>query len=117
MDSITHGLCGLTCEALSRALIERLAYGDQPLLLRGPVAAAGNGAVDHQIVAVDEAGLIAGEKQRGIRDVIGEAGALNRLRGLVHLAHHVGGLFRGLGRQAERLADDTGSDRTRAKSN
>ena len=41
-------------------LIERLAQRDIALLLRGPVAAAGDGAVDHQIVAVDEARLVAG---------------------------------------------------------
>src|SRR5665213_2716954 len=68
------------------ALIERLAQRDVALLLSGPVAAAGDGTVDHQIVAVDETGFVAGEKYRGVRDVLGQPGAQNRLRGLVDFA-------------------------------
>jgi len=99
--------------ASPRAVIERLAQGDIALLLCGPVAAAGNGAVDHQIVPVDEAGFVAGEKHRGMRDVLGQAGARDRLRGLVDLARHVGGLLRGLDREAERLAENAGGDQAR----
>src|SRR3954454_10737247 len=39
---------------LLRALIERLLQCHIALLLLAPVAAAGHGAVDHQVVAVDE---------------------------------------------------------------
>src|SRR5436190_23572696 len=49
----------------SRPLIERLAQGDVALLLLGPVAAAGDGAVDHEIMAIDEAGLVAGQEHCG----------------------------------------------------
>src|ERR1700733_4964853 len=94
----SHRCCRRTCAikgaASSGALIERLAQGDIALLLRGPVAAAGDGAVDHQIVAVDETGFVAGEKHRGVSNVLGQPGARNRLRGFVDLAHHVGRLLR-----------------------
>jgi hypothetical protein len=65
------------------------------------------------IVAVDEAGFVAGEKHRGVSDIFRQPGARNRLRGLEGLAHRVGGFFRGLDRQAERLAENAGGDRTR----
>src|SRR6266436_6012053 len=98
---------------LPRALIERLAHGDIALLLRGPVAAAGDGAIDHQIVPVDETGFVAGEKHRGIGDVFGQPGALDRLCGLVDLAHHIGRLLRRLYGKTQRLAEDAGGDRAR----
>src|SRR6266849_7412624 len=106
-------LDGYTQIWLPRALIERLAHGDIALLLRGPVAAAGDGAIDHQIVPVDETGFVAGEKHRGIGDVVGQPGALDRLCGLVDLAHHIGRLLRRLDRKTQRLAQDAGGDRAR----
>src|SRR6185437_2683420 len=75
---------------LSGALIERLAERDIALLLLSPVAAAGDGDVDPQIVAVDEAGFVTGEKHRSLRDILGQSGARYRLRDLVDLAHHIG---------------------------
>src|ERR1700744_4000381 len=82
--------CRRTCAACdaasSGALIECLAPGDIALLVCGPVAAAGDGAVDHQIVAIDETGFVAGEKHRGVRDILGQSGARDRLGGLVDLA-------------------------------
>src|SRR3979411_2483948 len=84
----------LPFEKSPRALIEGLAHGDIALLLRRPVAAAGNGAIDHQIVAIDEAGLVAGEKHRGMGDIFRQPGARDRLRGLVDLARQVGGFLR-----------------------
>src|SRR6266481_1422800 len=96
--------------SLARALIERLAHGDITLLLLGPVAAAGNGSIDHQIVPVDETGFVAGEKYRGVSDVFGQPGALDRLRGLVDFAHHIGRLLRRLYGKTQRLAEDTGGD-------
>src|SRR5438874_13238968 len=71
-----------------RPLIERLAQGHVTLLLLAPVAAAGHGAVDDEVMAVDEAGFVAGQEHRGMGDVIREAGARDRLRGLVDLTHH-----------------------------
>src|SRR6266481_5151637 len=96
---------------LPRTLIECLAQRDVALLLLTPVAAAGNGAVDDEIVPVDEGGFVAGEEYRGEGDVIRQPGARDRLRGLVDLAHHVGGFLSGLDRQAERLAENAGRDR------
>src|SRR6266849_10165375 len=106
-------LDGYTQIWLPRALVERLAHGDIALLLRGPVAAAGDGAIDHQIVPVDETGFVAGEKHRGVGDVFGQPGPRYRLRGLVDLAHHIGRFLRRLDRQAERLAENAGGDRAR----
>src|ERR1700737_2472260 len=98
---------------LPRALIERLAQRDIALLLLRPVAAAGDGAIDHQIMPVDKTRFVAGEKHRGMGDVFRQPGARDRLRGLVDLAHHIGGLLRGLDRQAECLAENAGGDRAR----
>src|SRR5204863_4704588 len=84
-------------------LFKRLAQGGQPLLLLAPIAAAGDGTVDHQVVAVDEAGFVAGEKYRGMGDIVGQARARYGLLGLVDLAHRRRRLLRGLGRKAERL--------------
>src|SRR5438105_15721707 len=81
-------------------LIERLAQRDIALLLLRPVAAAGDGAVDHQIVAVDETRLMASEKHRSLRDIVRQTGARNWLRGLVDLAHHLRCLLRRLDREA-----------------
>src|SRR5260221_14219435 len=65
------------------SLIERLAQRDIALLLLGPVAAAGNGAIDDEIVAVDEGRLVAGQEYRGVRDILRQTGARDRLPGLV----------------------------------
>src|SRR6267378_1584181 len=65
---------------LPRALIERLAQRYIALLLLGPVATAGDGAVHHQIMPIDKAGFVAGEKHRGVRDIFRQAGARYRLR-------------------------------------
>src|SRR5579871_2451315 len=81
-------------------LVECLAQGDIALLLSGPVAAAGDRAVDHEIVPVDEGRLVAGQKHRRMRDIVGQAGAGDRLRTLVDLAHHVRGFLGRLHRQA-----------------
>src|SRR3954468_11099343 len=62
-------------------LIEPLAHVDVALLLLAPVAAAGDRAIDHKIVAVDEGGFVAGEKPGGVRDGLGQAGARDRLCG------------------------------------
>src|SRR5579863_10105920 len=72
-------------------LVERLPQGDIALLLRGPVTAAGDGAINDQIVSIDEARLVASEKHGRMRDVLGQAGAGDRLGALIDLAHHVGG--------------------------
>src|SRR5260370_14594324 len=98
---------------LSRALIERLAQRDIALLLLRPVAAAGDGAIDHQIMPVDKTRFVAGEKHRGMGDVFLQPGSPHRLRGLVDLAHHTGGLLPCLDRQAECLADNAGAGRAR----
>src|SRR6185437_1824141 len=100
-------------ELLLGILPKSLAQRDITLLLRGPVAATGDGAVDHQLMAIDKTGFVAGKEQRGIGDVVSEAGTLDRLRGLVDSEHHIGGLLRRVDRQAERLADDPGGDRAR----
>src|ERR1700761_4527766 len=86
-------------DPLFLALIECLAQRSEALLLRRPVAAAGDGAVDHQIVAIDEAGFVTGEKPRGVRDILGQSGARDRLRGLVDLPHHVGRFLCGFNRE------------------
>src|SRR4051794_32143935 len=88
-------------------IVQRLADGGEALLLRGPVAAAGDGAVDYQIVAVDKTGFVAGEEHRRVRDVFRQSGALDRLRGLVDFAHHIRGLLGRLDGQAQRLAENT----------
>src|SRR5262249_20468234 len=87
---------------LTRVLVERLAYRAEALLLLAPVAAAGHGAVDHQIMAIDETRLVAGEEYRGMRDVVGQAGARNWLRGFEDFAHHRGGVGRPRGRAPPR---------------
>src|SRR5437868_15539550 len=92
---------------------QRPAYRGEALLLRGPVAAAGDGAVDHQIMAVDEGGFVAGEKYRGVRNILRQSGARDRLRGPENLAHGLRRLLRGLDRQAQRLAENTGGDHAR----
>jgi hypothetical protein len=51
------------------SLIERFAQRDIALLLLGPVAAAGDGAIDDEIVAVDEGRFVAGEEHCGMRDI------------------------------------------------
>src|SRR5438445_13800816 len=88
------------------ALIECLAQRNIALLLLRPVAAAGDGAIDHEIVAVDEARLVASEKYRGLRDILRQPGARDRLRGLVDLAHHVRRFLRRLASTAKRLAEN-----------
>src|SRR5262252_2156786 len=97
----------------ARVLVERPAQGDITLLLLRPVATAGDGAVDHEIMAVDEGRLVAGEKYRGMRDILGQAGARNRLRRFVDAVHQFGRLLRGLGRQSQRLAENAGGDHAR----
>src|SRR4051794_36182655 len=92
-------------------LIERIAQGRQALLLLAPVAAAGHGAVDDEVVAVDEARLVARQEHRSVSDVIGDAGARDRLCRLVDIAHHRRRLFGGFCRQTEGLAEDAGRDR------
>src|SRR5215831_18452791 len=96
-----------------RLLTESLAQRDIALLLLAPVAATGDGAVHHQIVTVDEAGLVTGQKYRGVGDVLGQAGARDRLCGLVDLAHQRRRLFGRIDRQAQRLADNACRDRAR----
>ena len=56
----------------SRLLIERLAQCDVTLLLLGPVAAAGDRAIDHEIMAVDERRFVAGQEHCGLSDVVGK---------------------------------------------
>src|ERR1700704_5261179 len=106
-------LSGPPYERLPLALLERLAQSSKALLLRRPVAAAGDGAIDHQIVAVDKTGFVAGEKHRGPGDIFGQPGALDRLRGLGDLAHQGRRLLRLLDRQTERLAENAGRDHAR----
>src|ERR1700694_584774 len=57
-------------------LIQNLAQRDIALLLLGPVASAGDGAVNHEVVSVDEGGFVAGEKHRGASDILGQPGTL-----------------------------------------
>src|SRR3954463_4814863 len=89
------------------------AYRGEAVVLRGPVAAAGDGAVDHQIVAVDEGRFVAGEKYRGVRNVVRQPGARDRLPGAKDFAHGVRLVLRRLDRQAERLAENAGGDHAR----
>src|SRR3984957_14158361 len=112
-EPLSVSLRGRTFRHSSRILIECLAQGDIALLLRGPVAAAGNGAVHYQIVPVDEARFVAGKKHRGMGDVLGQPGARNRLRGLVGFAHHIECFLRRLDRETECLAADAGGDHAR----
>src|ERR1700722_12818329 len=100
----------LPLSALPLGLIERLAQGHIALLLRRPVAAAGDSAIDHEIVPIDEARLVAGEEHRRMRDVFGQTGAGDRLRALVDLAHDGWGFLGRFNRQPQRLAEDAGSD-------
>src|SRR5215216_231669 len=95
---------------LPRPLIERLAQRDIALLLLRPVAAASDGAVDYKIVAVNEGGLVAGKEHCGISDVLGQASAWDRLRGLVGLAHHGRRLLRCIDRKPKGLGKDAGGD-------
>src|SRR5262249_25637560 len=61
----------MTAEASSRPLLEGLAQRDVALLLLRPVAAAGDGAVDDEVMAVDERGFVAGQEHGGMRNVVG----------------------------------------------
>src|SRR5215469_15738674 len=96
-DSRAKRVANVKSAALVCVLIERLAQGDIALLLLGPVATAGDGSVNHEVVAVDERGFVAGEKHCGVRDVVRQAGTWNWLGGLVNLAHHAGGLLGRIG--------------------
>src|SRR6202012_2558271 len=78
---------------LSRLLIERLEQGDVALLLLTPVTTASDSAVDHEIMTVDEARLVARQEHCRMRDVVGQAGTRDRLRRLVDVAHHRRRLF------------------------
>jgi hypothetical protein len=54
---------------------ERLAHGLHALLVRRPQAAADHAAIDHQVVAVDEARFVGGQEHGGVGDVVDAAGA------------------------------------------
>lgn len=56
---------------LAHRLFYPLAYVDIGLLLLAPVASAGNRAIDHQIMTVDESRFIAGEEYHGMTNVFG----------------------------------------------
>src|SRR5260370_42594703 len=58
---------------------ERLAHRLDALLVRRPHAAADQAAIDHKIMAVDEARLVRRQEYRGMGNVGGDAGARNPL--------------------------------------
>src|SRR5262245_29089682 len=89
---------------------ERFAHSLVTLLGDRPLTATDQAAVDHEVVAVDEARSVGSEEHRGVGDVVGEAGARDRLQLLQPALHRFGGFLRRFGRQAERLAEDAGGD-------
>src|SRR4051812_17346447 len=107
---------GSTHPAISATLLlgpEHLPHSGIARLLLGPVAAAGDTTIDHQIVAVDEGRLIAGEKHGRVGDIVGQTRARDRLCRLEHIPHLRCGVVRGLHRQPERLAENAGGDGAR----
>src|SRR5579863_3586784 len=90
----------IQCGAMRSAagLIEGLAHRDITLLLLRPVAPPRDCAVDHQIVSVDEAGFVAGEEDGGMRDILRETGARDRLGRPGGLAHDGRGFLGGFRR-------------------
>src|SRR5580704_3506491 len=73
---------------------ERLAHGLHAFLVRRPQAAADHAAIDHQVVAVDEARFVGGQEDSSVGDVVDAAGTRDRLQlgheGLQGLAEGAG---------------------------
>jgi hypothetical protein len=66
--------------SLDTSLFECFTHVDALLLPLAPASPADQTAVDHQIVAIDEGGFVAGQEHRGLGDIFGQARSRDRLR-------------------------------------
>src|SRR5256884_7026660 len=96
--------------ALRRPAIEQALQPRPPLLRLRPEAPSGQSAVDHERVTVHEARLITGQPQRGVRDVLGQAGPADRLEHLEDALHERDRRLGLVGREPEGLAEDRRRD-------